>query len=303
MAQYPQTIQYQIKTEPPFSAFPPIEQFTSWFMPLSEPVRQNRISAASQAPSLFLTEAIFTETVTLDKYYQWWSEPVRQRPGLRAQLDPFYFAEPFSQTQPERVDESKWHYPWSEPVRLKPGLRVYLQQFYTADTSTIPLTKLEPWFNWWSEPVRQKPRLIAGANPDWFYGNQRPLVSFSWFNWLAEPKRFKPGLGAHLQQSTTYDTKFVPSPGSFIQGWFTWLSEPVREKLGLKSHLQQFLATPPRLLPTPTTTATVTLNATETNLDVASFAVRVPNTSPPVQAVVSIKEIGPGDNPTSVWES
>lgn len=60
---------------------------------------------------------------------------------------------------PETVTESRWHQPWSEPVRQKPGLRANLQQPFATNANWIidpSRETLRGWYNWFSEPVRFK---------------------------------------------------------------------------------------------------------------------------------------------------
>lgn len=163
--------------------------------------------------------------------------------------------EPTPQQQGETVFADKWIYPWSEPVR-----------FRTLHTSLIvsgglwhsqPIPPINPWFMPLSEPVREPQRLHAALNP-----YQGPFV---------------------LQP---------PGSATLILGWFTWLSEPVRELQGLRAPYQEVLAYHPRVLPTPN--VTLTLDATETNTDDATFGINITASSTASgtgSASVSITEI------------
>lgn len=154
--------------------------------------------------------------------------------------------------------ESAWHQPWSEPVRVRidPKLKTALVVsglFAPVLTDTQITNDIESrWHEPWSEPVRIRPRLNAGLNL---------------FNSLPTP------------------TQQVP--GTLLEGWFSWLSEPVRHKPGLSVALQRFISTPERLL--PVSNITITMAATEVNLDSAVFGVMISNKL--ASAKVSIKEI------------
>jgi hypothetical protein len=51
---------------------------------------------------------------------------------------------------------SKYAYPWSEPVRQKPGLKPQLQQFYANDYELVPIPpEPRAYFLPLSEPVRK----------------------------------------------------------------------------------------------------------------------------------------------------
>lgn len=211
--------------------------------------------AKTEAPSAFIKAVPQFESA----WHEPWSEPVRQRilPALAIALIASGYVGPLIK-EPGPEYESQFHYGWSEPVRIKPRLLESLQQFYVADTTPIPTGRNMAWYANYSEPVRQKPGLAAG-----------------------------------LQQFFTTNANWIPSPGSLLEGWYAWLSEPVRQKLGLGAWLQQFLAYHPRVLPTPN--VFVTINVTETNADVALFAIDVytpvtPTTSG-VIANVSIIEV------------
>jgi hypothetical protein len=55
-----------------------------------------------------------------------WSEPVRQKPGLRASQQDWQEHKPIL---PPPVFYGSWGYPWSEPVRFKPGLRAWYHPY------------------------------------------------------------------------------------------------------------------------------------------------------------------------------
>jgi hypothetical protein len=92
-------------------------------------------------------------------WYNWLSEPVRLKPGLRPELQQFLAY----QANPTTVTPFAWYASLSEPVRQKIGLKAFLQQFETQAPQFIPAPAalIEGWFNWLSEPVRLKPGLLA----------------------------------------------------------------------------------------------------------------------------------------------
>ena len=127
-----------------------------------------------------------------------------------------------------------------------------------------------------------------------------PAINIGWFSPLSIPQKLqKKGMEPRLQQPLAL---VVPLPGTatLLQGWYNWYSEPVRFKKGIKATLQQTLAYPPRTLPNPNVTAT--LSAIETNADEALMAIRVFPYNPPASAAVSIVEVGDDGSATSVAE-
>ncbi|MGJ4888994.1 hypothetical protein ACQR1Y_12410 [Bradyrhizobium sp. HKCCYLRH3099] len=113
------------------------------------------------------------------------------------------------------------------------------------------------WFVPLSEPARTRPGPRAAAQGAFFFA-PLPLVSFGWMAPLSEPPRARPKIAAQVPFMVTDTT---PIPVSRIN-WFMPLSEPVRKRQGLDAARQMFLATPSRLLPTPTVTGR--LDAKET---------------------------------------
>lgn len=110
----------------------PPETFTMpWFAPLSEPVRMpKRLPEPNQQ---FISYS-YPKPLVSFSYYNWLSEPVRQRPGLGAALQPFQF---FIVPQAgERITYDKWGYQWSEPIWLDlraSRLKTHLQMYGTND--------------------------------------------------------------------------------------------------------------------------------------------------------------------------
>lgn len=142
-------IQYQIKTEPPPSAVVvdlPGRLESPWHQAWTLPVRVRispRLAVALGAsgglwsPSLTFPSLFFES----NRHFPW-SEPVRQKPGLRAGLQQFYISEPFGMLAPEATTESRWHYRWEEPqqirVTFKPPLRTGEYPFFFAPPRLLP---------------------------------------------------------------------------------------------------------------------------------------------------------------------
>lgn len=284
--------------------------FTSWTVPsyvLSEPVRRKidpRLAVALIASGM--TMALIPEQGSLTgSWYLNLSEPVRLKPGTHASRQQFLaYVGAATQNAPnnnfaEQTSYAKYGYAWTEPVRLKPGLSPQLQPFTTSDTTPFPTSRNMGWFAPLTDPVKVKPRLQEGLQ-QFTAADPLPLPLqqlFPWYSWFAEPVRQKPGLGSHLQQAFTLDALYVPGTGTLLRGWYNWLNEPVRLPVGLKTHLQQTLAHEPRILPTPTVTATMA--ATETNADVALIGVYVYSSTTAAGATsanVSIVEVPAGDS-------
>lgn len=74
-----------------------------WYTSWSEPVRQRidpKLSIALDASGLFMTPVTFGEVISADKWFNWLSEPVRQKPGLMTALQRDYTMDPASLTRP-----------------------------------------------------------------------------------------------------------------------------------------------------------------------------------------------------------
>lgn len=129
------------------------------------------------------------EVITVDKWFQPLSEPVRFKRGL---------APKYQQTialHPLPIVNISWFSGLSEPVRQKIGLHARYQQFSTVQ-NIKPIVPFG-WFAPLSEPVRKKPRLPESEQP-YLSIDLLPTVLMDWFSSLSEPKRFKQGLRADL---------------------------------------------------------------------------------------------------------
>lgn len=303
---------YQNVTKPT-GDFPNPEDITldKWWEPLSEPVRHKiapklavalivsgcfwtpteiagPIAITTQSSPVFFNRRLIyqsvattyfqQEVVTVDKWFLPFTDPVREKRGLRSSLQQTTTADtrpnvsfdwmvglslpPKAKTSvrpaaqhaavpPPFVEdttfESKWHQTWSEPVRFRRGLYAYQQPFATV-ANVFPLEPIfeDKWHYPWSEPVRQKPGLSARYQQ---FVSWIPLPDDSitgtmesrWhFPW-SEPVRLKKGLGARYQVDLAwgYFTPETTTPDK----WFIPLSEPVRVRPALRSGLQQVSVT------------------------------------------------------------
>lgn len=227
-----QWFQYPTLQEPVLTASqrPEAVMESKFHQPWSEPVRLRTITVALIAASGVAWNPFIppNEVVTLDKWYQRYSEPVRNKLGLLASNQQALALYPFPIPNPIVYS---WLYGWSEPVRNKPRLIEAGQPFFAF--SPNPIVNFG-WPQWLSEPVRAKPRLITAAQRE-FTINPTPIINVAWFNWLSEPVRKKPALANNLQQVLAYQ----PTPIITVP-WFNWLNEPVRNKPGTPSTVQPF---------------------------------------------------------------
>ena len=211
---------------------------------------------------------------------------------------------PAQSAQPGQTNAAPWLYAWSLPVRFKvlPAVAVVL-----AATSGGVLPPPQPttingisWYAPLNEPVRLKIGLGAHLQKTGFLEvPTQPVTSrlIQWFAPLSEPVRLKIGTPAFEQPFLFVE----PQPPEAMEiPWYNWLSEPVRLPQGLKAWLQQTTAWEPRLL--PPANVFVTMDALETNNDVALFGIQVYSSAAPsggvASANVSIAEV-PVENSAS----
>lgn len=197
-----------------------------------------------------------------------WSEPVRVKPGLGAQLQQF-LAQSESAQFPESVTEDRWHQPWSEPLvkakqpvvwqqshafdplpfikidwfegftdpSVKAKQAVAWQQFIAqSESAQFPESVTEDrWHNPWSEPVRVKPALPVTEQAFVAQDFPEPVIVSGWDVSLSEPVRVRAIQTVQIPFSPFFD------PVPFVKiDWFDWLSEPVRIKQCVT--WQQFIA-------------------------------------------------------------
>lgn len=189
---------------------------------------------------------VFTpaEVTTVDKWIYPWSEPVRQKIGLRADLQQSFIGLTLNpDTQITQFFESRWHYPWSEPVRIKPQVPVGEQQALIQGPSQTPeFITVDKWIYGWSEPVRQKIGLKTNLQQSLIAPVLNPetqiIQTFEsrWHQPWSEPVRFRRFPTAE-QQALIFQSAFFETIN--VDKWgYAW-SEPVRQKPGLKTGLQQ----------------------------------------------------------------
>jgi hypothetical protein len=250
----------------------------SWFKGLEEPVRTKpRLREALQQHSAFVKTDPFPEAVSIDRWQQPFSEPVRvKRRTADFPYLAFVKADPF----PESVTVDRWLLGLSEPVRCVrrtadyPALTFYPLPFVPWDWR-VPL----------SEPTRRQPRttdfpalwLVKAAPFEetttvdryWqplseprgrrFPASQQQALAWSdftpastenvtldkWFAPLAEPIRVRARLATASQQAAWFVKADPFAETVSIDRWLRPLSEPVRRRPGLSEGLQQFFTLHP----------------------------------------------------------
>lgn len=116
----------------------------SWHQPFPDAIRRLPPYRAATQPFSSLVEfAPFPETVSADKWFVPFSEPIRfvtgarSRPAMHTGAQQFLIyveAQPF----PETVSADRWFVPFSEPVRFRPRLNTANQLFFVS--IEFPLT-------------------------------------------------------------------------------------------------------------------------------------------------------------------
>jgi hypothetical protein len=157
-------------------------------------------------------------------WYEALSEPVRIKPGQRAERQKDFFAEPFGLTQKEQVTESRWHQPYSDPVRRK-GITVALIASGFIGPVVPPPTPIFPdsWLRPLSEPVRVKPDIGAPGKVRYPFIAVVPHIG--WYEPLNEPVR--PKTLAAANQTFQF---FVAPSGEVTTAdkWYKQFNDPVR---------------------------------------------------------------------------
>jgi hypothetical protein len=252
-----------------------------WHYAWSDPVRVRALATAQQQALGEPATSVF-ETITVDKWYRPFNEPVRT--ALRtAWYQPFTID---TAAIPVSSNESLWHQPWSEPS-VKYRLRTPWYQPYTGDTQAIPTGRLETWYQPLSEPSVKYRLRTPEYRPFTADTSVIPIrrLESSWHQAWSEPVRFPAGLKHYLQSFTSLAVPPFPTFQRIIP-WLKPFDEPVRFKQGLGPQYQQFFTVSPEPLARD---IHLFLNATETNRDSASFAITVYNQA--VSIVVAVKEI------------
>lgn len=156
-------------------------------------------------------DSAFTiEIVSIDKWFESLSDPIRVKLGLSPTLqqfsalsDPFPFV-PFA-----------WFGWLRDPTSLvKRGLPTPEQPFLAFYPTPSPFAA-SGWYGWLSEPVRIKPGQPVYLQREFTIDSRIPPEFpqlYRWFKWFDEPKRFKQGLSATLQQTLAYHPRWLPKP-------------------------------------------------------------------------------------------
>jgi hypothetical protein len=245
-----------------------------WFVSWTDPVRfRPQLPAGEQQ---FLAYGSYNPVVNFS-YYNWLTEPVRTRVAQQQQT----IAIPA--TAAEVITYDKWGYARSEPARFKSFPTAEQQAFIGTTLSDKQLTDTfeSRWHQEWSKPVRIKPALPTGEQQTLAFVQTvgEVITADKWSYPWSEPVRKKQALPVTEQQPFTAPIQ-PPNPQVIASA----LGSPVQYKVRF---IYQSEAMGP-VFPLPSGII-VTLNATETNGDVALFGVSVYNKA--VKCAVSIKEI------------
>lgn len=175
-------------------------------------------------PTYFDPVYVEQEIVTLDKWFEPLSEPVRRKPTVYS--DVTWIPQPIAGDT--TIDE--WFRPLSEPTRRK--VSVANQPSYTHDpTPFVPGP--DSWQRPLSEPVLAKPK--THTQPDWY---PQPIAGDTtvdeWHRPLSEPVRRKVSVAnqpslAWTPQPIADDTR--------LDEWYSPLSEPVRRAVRYQSEV------------------------------------------------------------------
>lgn len=253
-------LQYQQLAYVPLAPVNPSINEAPYHQPWSLP-RWDGLSAA-QRIALIASGAVFPvqqagEIVTVDKWYQWLSEPiVKEKKSLGAGLQQF-LAYSESAQFPEIITEAEYHQPWSLPVwsKIDPRLAIALDASgaFTPvlNTDQILQNYESPWHQPWSLPVWSKidPRLAIALDAS---GPFTPVLDTNqvlqnyespWHQPWSLPVWDKPRLATGLQ-TAAWLVKAPPFQETVMESKFHQpLSEPlIKQKIGLRTGDQQFLA-------------------------------------------------------------
>jgi hypothetical protein len=191
----------------------------------------------TQYQSLAYSPFFVAETITVDKWFASWREPVREKPGLRASLQQAYAALVLNpNTQITQGYESRWHYAWSEPVRTR-QLPTAQQQTLAQGEPSFEVITVDKWTYPWTEPVRTRQLATAlQLEPAW--GVFTPAITIDQYGWrqpLSDPTRTSAFLQSGFLQGINTSAPETVTADKWSYPW----SELVRERPGLKAYLQQ----------------------------------------------------------------
>jgi hypothetical protein len=211
--------QYQVLAQPPRQPDP--NQFESfWHQPWVEP-RTNLAQKLKAAVGVALVASgcvwsgFTPETITLDKWYPRFTEPVRVVPRLATGAQQ-YLA--FGTYQPIVSTVDRWWQPFPTPSRVSTRIDTNQPFIFAAETITV-----DKWFVSWKEPL-PKP-VLARGNQQAFTGLGNPLPPVGYYYPFSEPVRSKLGLSAANQQFLAYTQFPIVVPPD---RWWQPLSTPGR---------------------------------------------------------------------------
>jgi len=213
-----------------------------WFVPLSERLYPRRGLGAHLQRADFATP--FTQPpVPPTSWFSPLSEPVRLK--RRAAEFPAFFIDPFALTRSENITVSSWFIALGEPVRVRPALRAALQMHGVMDPGTFTPEKVtvDRWLIALSEPVRVK-RRVPDQPANFWHIKEEVVTLDKWYVALSEPVRLKVGLGAHLQLAFATDPFSMTLPETvFVSAWFATWRDPRWSVPQLSSAVQSSFST------------------------------------------------------------
>ncbi len=202
-----------------------------WFSPFGLPVRDRRLTTASQTASV---APVFVPALAFD-WFSALDEPPKSRTSVQAASQLFAAWNNFTPPSTEVISVDKWFTPFGLPVRDR--------RLATSSqvASVAPILVPEPAFGWFVEfgqPTRRK--TSVASQPSVAFAPTTDL-STAWYAQLAQPT-----LRIDRHQSSIAAPVFVPA---LAFDWFEALSEPPKAKAGVLTASQKFSAwsafTPP----------------------------------------------------------
>ena len=191
---YRKTVLYQSYIESPFTGEAAPETITvdKWFAPFSEPVRIKKGLRSAQQ-QLFTFPSSHVESLS---WYNPLSDPQRRKEALRRHSALYDPASILVKTEPDPLI-------FAEAVQsIGPTFRkTVLYQSYAANPlfTITPNVTVDMWFANLSEPVRKKPALRT-SHQQFLTLDTDPDVSFSWIYPFSERARRKSMLHTGSQQ-------------------------------------------------------------------------------------------------------
>lgn len=203
-----------------------------WHQSWSEPVRFRRFPTAEQQSFAAPATSVF-ETITVDKWIYPWTDPVKQKLGLKTNLQQAFIATTLEpNTQIIQTYESRWHQPWSDPIRRVVSAANQPSFTWHLFTPTEIIT-LDKWFSAWQEPVKRLAGLKTQLQQAIFAPViPAPVVTESVSSPVLFSKEFQ-------YQSYTSPAQFTPEVIAFDKWGFAWSEPSVKQKKGLGFYLQQ----------------------------------------------------------------